>query len=153
MPADVARELLMLGILRRAPLSAYDVDRAVRGHAPLYRGLKRGNVYHALTRLAEARLLTQRTAKATRGPLATKTIYRLSAPGERHFHALLRTVLIIGGLSSSLVLTLFVVPLVYVSVRRARRDGGDEPLAEHPSIRHAYEVLTPPQGGSMRGSL
>jgi hypothetical protein len=58
---------------------------------------------------------------------------------------------VVGGLASSLVLTLFVVPLVYVSVRSARRDGRDETLAERPSIRRAYEVLTPPQGGPMRG--
>ncbi|MDB5094901.1 MAG: acriflavin resistance protein [Candidatus Eremiobacteraeota bacterium] len=47
---------------------------------------------------------------------------------------------VIGGLASSLVLTLFVVPLVYVSVRRARREGASETLAEHPSYRRAYEV-------------
>jgi DNA-binding PadR family transcriptional regulator len=94
MAADVARELLIFGILRRAPLSAYDVGRAVRGHVALYRGLKHGNTYHALTRLAEAKLLVRRDAAAARGPSATKAVYRLSAAGERHFHALLRSVIV-----------------------------------------------------------
>ena len=94
MAGDVARELLIFGILRRAPLSAYDVGRAVRGHVALYRGLKHGNTYHALRGLADAKLLVRRDAAAARGPSETKAVYRLSAAGERHFRALLRSVIV-----------------------------------------------------------
>ncbi len=71
-------------------MSAYHVDRAVHGHAPLHRPLKRGNVYYALDRLAAAGLLSVRRAQAARGPSRTKAVYRLSAAGEKRFAALLR---------------------------------------------------------------
>ncbi|MDB5093475.1 MAG: hypothetical protein JWO85_1576 [Candidatus Eremiobacteraeota bacterium] len=149
MPGDVARELLMLGLLRRAPLSAYEVDRAVRGHAPLYRGLKRGNVYHALARLAQARLLTVRTAKATRGPLATKTIYRLSVPGERHFRALLRTVL------TDLQSTDTALEIAYVLLGQLPRDEAlrlvcerRDVLAQHEGRLHRFFDDMVERGGS-----
>lgn len=93
MPGDVTRELLILGILRRAPMSAYHVDRAVHGHAPLYRPLKRGNVYYALDRLALEGSILERKAKAARGPSRTKSVYRLSAAGEKRFQTLLRDTL------------------------------------------------------------
>ena len=92
--ADVSRELLILGMLRRAPLSAYDVELAVRAHAPLFRPLKRGNIYYTLDRLAEKKLLTRRSVPAQRGPQATKAVYRMAAPGERRFHELLRATLL-----------------------------------------------------------
>jgi len=46
---------------------------------------------------------------------------------------------VIGGLASSLVLTLFVVPLVYVWVRRAAEPG---PLRKTPPrLRYAYAAV------------
>jgi DNA-binding PadR family transcriptional regulator len=86
-------ELLILGLLRRAPLSAYSLDRAVRAHVPLYRPFKHGNIYHAVSGFAEKGLLLRSNAKSKRGPQTTKTVFRLSAAGERRFHALLRFVL------------------------------------------------------------
>jgi DNA-binding PadR family transcriptional regulator len=91
--ADIARELLILGILRRGALSAYDLDRAVHGHAPLYRPLKSGNVYYALDRMAQNGMLLRRSAKTQRGPSPTKTMYRLAAAGEARFQALIRATL------------------------------------------------------------
>lgn len=90
---DAGRELLILGLLRRAPMSAYALDRAVHGHAPLYRQLKRGNVYHAVARLAAKGLLLGKATKSRRGPQATKTVFRLSTAGERRFHALLKHII------------------------------------------------------------
>jgi len=90
---DAGRELLILGLLRRAPMSAYSLNRAVRGHAPLYRPFKHGNVYHAVLRLAGKGLLLGKTAQANRGPQNTKTVFRLSASGERRFHALLEQII------------------------------------------------------------
>jgi len=86
---DAARELIVLGLLRRAPMSAYAVDRAVRNHAPLYRPFKLGNTYHFIDALAAAGLLKARSATAKRGPRTTKHVFRLSASGEARFRALL----------------------------------------------------------------
>ncbi len=87
------RELLILGLLRRKPMSAYHVEKAVRGHAHLYRPLRTGNVYDTLERFASEGALIRRTVKADRGPRQTKTAFRLSAQGERRFKALLHEVL------------------------------------------------------------
>ncbi len=91
-PADPQRELFVLGLLRRAPLSAYAVDRALREHVPLYRRFGRGNTYAFVDRLATAGLLARRRAATRRGPREEQWIYRLSATGERRFHELLRAV-------------------------------------------------------------
>lgn len=88
------RELLLLGILRRSPLSAYSLDRVVREHAPLYRPFKYGNVYHSVAQLAGKGFLLTRTAKTQRGPQNTKTVFRLSASGERRFQALLKQIIL-----------------------------------------------------------
>lgn len=93
MDREPGRELLILGLLRRSPMSAYTLDRAVRGHAPLFRAFKYGNVYHAVALLAQEGLLLQRPARSKRGPGGTKVEYRLSAAGERRFQALLEQVL------------------------------------------------------------
>ncbi len=90
--SDAGRELLVLGILRRQPLSAYAVDHAVRNHSPLYRPLGRGNIYHLLDRLAKAGYLSRRTVRATRGRNENKGVFSLSASGEAHFIELLHHV-------------------------------------------------------------
>jgi len=86
---DAARELIVLGLLRRAPMSAYSVDRAVRNHAPLYRPFKAGNTYHFVDALAEDGFLKARSTAAKRGPRPTKHVYSLSATGEARFRKLL----------------------------------------------------------------
>ncbi len=88
----LGNELLILGLLRRTPLSAYALDRTVRAHVPLYRPFRRGNIYHAVETLATRGLLLRGAAKSKRGPSATKSVYRLSAAGERRFHALLHSI-------------------------------------------------------------
>ncbi len=90
---DPGRELLILGLLRRRPMSAYSLSRAVRRHAPLNRNFRGGNVYHAVAQLARRGLLLSKEAKARRGPAENKAIFRLSAAGERHFEALLKAML------------------------------------------------------------
>ncbi len=86
---DVARELIVLGLLRRAAMSAYAVDRALRSHAPLYRPFRAGNTYHFIDRLAHEGLLRARSAAAKRGPRATKPVFRLSPRGDARFRTLL----------------------------------------------------------------
>lgn len=90
---DAARELIVLGLLRRAPMSAYSVDRTMRNHAPLYRPFKQGNTYHFVDALAAEGFLKARSALAKRGPNKTKTVFRLSASGEARFLALLAATL------------------------------------------------------------
>lgn len=94
MSSDPGRELLLLGILRRAPQSAYSLDRVVRDHAPLYRPFKYGNVYHAVSQMAGDGLLLSKTAKTRRGPQQAKTVFRLSAAGERRFQTLLKEIIL-----------------------------------------------------------
>lgn len=93
MAHDAGRELLILGLLRRKGMSPYALNRAVREHAPLYRPMKTGNVYNTIARMARDGLLLGRQAGAQRGPRDEKTIYRLSAAGERRFGSLLRDVI------------------------------------------------------------
>jgi DNA-binding PadR family transcriptional regulator len=88
------RELFVLGVLRRNPASAYAIDKAMREHSPLYRSFKRGNVYSFVEALAKTGLLERRRAESRRGPHKSKTIYRLTASGERRFIELLHGVLI-----------------------------------------------------------
>lgn len=91
--SDAGRELLVLGIVRRRPLSAYSIDRTVRNHSPLYRPFRQGNVYHLVRRLTELGHLTRSAAKTKRGPSESKSVFALSAAGERRFARLLREVL------------------------------------------------------------
>jgi DNA-binding PadR family transcriptional regulator len=91
--ADPHRELFVLGLLRRAELAAYDVDRAMREHVPLYRRFSQGNIYQLVERLAEDGLLSRRAGAARRGPREQKWLYAPTAQGERRFHELLRAIM------------------------------------------------------------
>ncbi len=93
MAIEAGRELLILGILRRTPMSAYDLSRAVKMHGSLYRNLGRGNVYAQLRQLAQAGSISERRASASRGPSTTKTVYALTAGGRRRFDALMTEVM------------------------------------------------------------
>lgn len=91
--SDPHRELFILGLLRRQPLSAYAIDKVIRDHLPLYRRFRRGNLYSFTERLAEAGLLLTRRTAAARGPRESKSVYRLSAAGEARFRELLTLVI------------------------------------------------------------
>ncbi len=143
MAADATRELLILGILRRAPMSAYHVDRAVHGHSPLYRPLKSGNVYYALDRLALEGLVVERKAKAARGPSRTKSVYRLSAAGERRFRSLLRETLLDVQAGDA------ALQVAYVLLGQLARRVAAELLAE----RHARFVEHERRLGRLLGDI
>ena len=91
--ADPHRELFVLGLLRRAELAAYGVDRAMREHVPLYRRFSQGNIYQLVERLAEDGLLSRRAGAARRGPREQKWLYAPTAHGERRFQELLRAIM------------------------------------------------------------
>ena len=93
MALEAGRELLLLGLLRRGAMSAYDLNRAVKMHGPLYRAFSKGNLYEQLASLERARLIVARQEAASRGPRATKTVYLVSAAGRRRFDALMLAVL------------------------------------------------------------
>jgi DNA-binding PadR family transcriptional regulator len=92
MAIDADRELLILGLLARGPISAYELNRSVKMHAPLYRSFGRGNLYAQLQHLDARGLVESDTAPAERGPRATKAVYRLSAFGRKRFDELLTSV-------------------------------------------------------------
>lgn len=92
MAVDAGRELLILGILRRGALSAYDMARAVKMHGPLYRALARGNIYEQLAQLEKRSMVVARTEAAARGPRKTKTVYQLTASGRRRFDSVIAAV-------------------------------------------------------------
>jgi DNA-binding PadR family transcriptional regulator len=92
MALDAGRELLILGILRRGPLSAYDITRAVKMHGSLYRALARGNIYEQLAQLEKSGAVLARTEAAARGPRKTKTVYQLTASGRRRFDSVIAAV-------------------------------------------------------------
>jgi DNA-binding PadR family transcriptional regulator len=83
------RELLLLGLLRDEPMSAYALERAVKMHGHLYGEYSRGNIYEQLVQLERSRIVTSKLSAATRGPRATKTEYALTTAGRRRFDALL----------------------------------------------------------------
>jgi DNA-binding PadR family transcriptional regulator len=91
--SDPRRELFVLGLLRRKPLSAYSLDRAMRDHVPLYRGFSRGNIYTFVEKLAARGLLSRRRAVTRRGPRESQWVYRVSRAGQARFHDLLRDVI------------------------------------------------------------
>lgn len=91
---NAQRELFVLGLLRRKSASAYQVDKTLREHTPLYRTFKRGNVYAMVERLSSTGLLEREPTAAKRGPQKTKVLYRLSSAGEQRFHELLRGVML-----------------------------------------------------------
>ncbi|HEY2476394.1 MAG TPA: PadR family transcriptional regulator [Candidatus Cybelea sp.] len=91
--ADPHRELFVLGLLRGAESSAYDVDHAMREHVPLYRRFSQGNTYQFVERLAANGLLSRRAAATRRGPREQKWLYALSPDGETRFRELVRGIM------------------------------------------------------------
>jgi DNA-binding PadR family transcriptional regulator len=130
---DPRRELFVLGLLRRKPLSAYALDRVLRDHVPLYRSFSRGNVYSFVERLAESGVLLRRRAAAERGPSETRWIYRLSKAGEARFRELLRAVVVDPQSSDPALETALVL------LGQLRRDEAVELIAERTAQVEAYE--------------
>ncbi|HZZ63872.1 MAG TPA: helix-turn-helix transcriptional regulator [Candidatus Baltobacteraceae bacterium] len=152
---DAGRELLVLGVLRRQPLSAYSIYRALRDHSALYRPLGQGNVYHLVDRLEREGCLLRRTAKAQRGPRTSKNVFQLSALGENRFHQLLQRV-VSDPQSSDSTLEIAIVLLGQIPRPRARqmlalRD--DELAAQERRIKRLFGDMDSRSGpGSLAGN-
>ncbi len=83
MEAPVSHKaLLLLGLLRRGPLTGYDLNRIVRSHGPLYADLKKGNIYHLLGRLARQGHLLVTVESGARGPRGERLLYELTSSGR-----------------------------------------------------------------------
>lgn len=87
------KELLVLGLLERQPLHGHELHRIVRAHGELYADLKKANLYHLLSRLAEQGHLKVRTEPGTRGRRGERLVYALTAKGRNKFMALLKEVM------------------------------------------------------------
>jgi DNA-binding PadR family transcriptional regulator len=85
--------LHLLGLLRRGPMSGYDLHRIVRAHGEIYTDLKKGNVYYLLDRLAVDGYLHVEEQPGARGPRGVRLVYSLTDRGRAHFDELLREVL------------------------------------------------------------
>lgn len=130
---DPRRELFVLGLLRRKPLSAYALDRALGDHVPLYRSFSRGNVYTFVEKLVQTGLLLRRRAAAARGPHPSRSIYRLSKAGETRFRELLRSVIADPQASDPALETALVL------LGQLRRDEAVALAAERAAQVDAYE--------------
>lgn len=74
-------------------MSAYLVDKAVRGHSHLYRTLRSGNIYNDIEQRRKARLLLSRSEATRRGARASKEVFRLATAGEKRFQTLLAAII------------------------------------------------------------
>ncbi len=152
---DAAHELLVLGIVRRQPLSAYSIDRAIREHSPLYRSLGKKNVYHVIDRLLRGRYLSKRRAKAKRGPRSTVNVLGLSALGEERFQELLRAVITDpqSGESALEIAMVLLGQLPRSSAARLLAQRDDELAAQERRIKRLFGDMNKRSGpGYLAGS-
>ena len=84
------KALLLLGLLRRGPMTGYDLNRIVRSHGVLYADLKKGNIYHLLDRLARQGHLSITVESGARGPRGERLIYEMTPSGREVLLRLLR---------------------------------------------------------------
>lgn len=159
------RQLLILGLLRRGPMSAYEISCAVRGHSHLYRELKSGNLYEVLERQRAEGLLESTRALAKRGPSGKKLIYSPTMRGEERFLELLHEALndvqaadwileisyvLLGQLKREKALELLIARLGAIAEQERRlkrlrgsveeRVGAAYISASHPSYKLAAEA-------------
>jgi DNA-binding PadR family transcriptional regulator len=87
------KELIVLGLLERAPQHGHELHRVVRAHGELYADLKKANLYHLLSRLEGQGCLKVKREPGARGRRGERLVYTLTVKGRARFMALLREVL------------------------------------------------------------
>ncbi len=87
------KELIVLGLIERAPQHGHELHRIVRAHGELYADLKKANLYHLLSRLEQQGCLTVKSQPGTRGRRGERLVYGITAKGRKRFMELLRRVL------------------------------------------------------------
>lgn len=92
-PAQAAKTLMVLGLLKSGPKHGYELHRIVVAHGSLYADFKKPTLYHLLHRLAEQDMVQVRSEGGARGPRGERLVFALAAKGEALFLRLLRSTL------------------------------------------------------------
>jgi DNA-binding PadR family transcriptional regulator len=140
------KALLLLGLLRRGPMSGYDLNRVVRSHGPLYADLKKGNIYHLLDRLATRGHLRVTVEPGARGPRGERLLYELTPSGREALLNLVRRAITAfepadTGLASAVVFLTELDQEEAAALLRTRRDVIRERRAQ---VAAELGVLTQP---------
>jgi DNA-binding PadR family transcriptional regulator len=89
-PAQAAKTLMTLGLLKSGPKHGYELHRIVVAHGSLYADFKKPTLYHLLHRLAMQGSVQVRSEGGARGPRGERLVFALTAAGEKLFFRLLR---------------------------------------------------------------
>jgi DNA-binding PadR family transcriptional regulator len=85
----VAKDLLLLALIRRGAVSGYALRRAVRSHAVLYAAFDHGNVLYRLRRMQDEGVIEARIERGASGPRRERTLYAITPEGEARYDELL----------------------------------------------------------------
>jgi DNA-binding PadR family transcriptional regulator len=149
------KELHILGLLLRGPLTGYAIHRIVVAHGELYTDLKKGNVYYLLDRMAAEGWLQVTTETGARGRRGERLLYAITDPGRQRFHELLRAVVrsyevAHNGAEVGIVFLPYLPPAEAMSLLEERRTAvwrireivtRDADAASHASVRLANDHL------------
>lgn len=92
-PAEAARTMMVLGLLRSGAKHGYELHRIVVAHGSLYADFKKPTLYHLLHRLAEQGAVQVRSEGGARGPRGERLVFALADKGEALLLRLLRMAL------------------------------------------------------------
>ena len=92
-PAQAAKTLMVLGLLKSGPKHGYELHRIVVAHGTLYSDFKKPTLYHLLHRLALQGAVQVRSEGGARGPRGERLVFALAPKGETLFLRLLRSAL------------------------------------------------------------
>lgn len=92
-PAQAAKTLMLLGLLKSGPKHGYELHRIVVAHGSLYADFKKPTLYHLLHRLAMQGVVQVRSEGGARGPRGERLVFALAPQGESLFRRLLREAL------------------------------------------------------------
>ena len=92
-PAQAAKTLMVLGLLKSGPKHGYELHRIVVAHGSLYSDFKKPTLYHLLHRLAVQGAVQVRSEGGARGPRGERLVFALAPKGESLFLKLLRAAL------------------------------------------------------------
>jgi DNA-binding PadR family transcriptional regulator len=92
-PAQAAKTLMVLGLLKSGPKHGYELHRIVVAHGSLYAEFKKPTLYHLLHRLAVQGMVQVRSEGGARGPRGERLVFALAAKGKALFLHLLRSTL------------------------------------------------------------
>ncbi len=92
-PAQAAKTLMVLGLLKSGPKHGYELHRIVVAHGSLYADFKKPTLYHLLHRLELQGAVQLHSESGARGPRGERLVFELTPKGEALFRRLLRSAL------------------------------------------------------------